>query len=579
MVCLRYLRCHCRPLANHLDRLAPHESVNTDVVLLGHSMGGLVAAEIELLPATAPTPWNTFRHRIIGTINFDVPFLGMHPSVVGTGIGSIFRPAAPPTDISYDSDSAHLSTTSSLTVDSASTIESQRPSRQDTLFSHPTDPNFNPRFTNDVILPMRKGWQNAMHFMNKHSDNIQKATKQLVKSHVEFGGAMADYSSLRLRYMRVRALEDEDTTIRQRLSHLPQIPARVRFVNYYTASTGRKKEIRSRSRSPYGQHLDSTTSLGAGMYNLNLSSQSLNSPSAPLSPRISIEEHIGDSVVHKGHVEKGHDLPTLDEEKLPAESSKEDAQVHGMHDDPSISNIHVQMPNLPPLPPPPTKPPPLDLTVYPDPAAQELIRREHNRQVRAFEQAMQDREAAIQDRKRLEDSLRKLAIQEKTKSREHKAKESIPQASGTSQNPVPATEAESTPKLTSTEPIQSKQADSKGQVFSSIGESSTSPADWSSPTESAPMFSIDKEESRSIAPEATKRKKDRKFCALPKKINGERDPLWIRVYMEGHDEVSAHTGLFYMSETYERLVGDVGAKIEEWVRDDMTRRMIDEYAS
>lgn len=52
------------------------------VILLSHSMGGLLAAEA----ATASTLQSK---RIIGLVNFDVPFLGMHPHVVISGIESL----------------------------------------------------------------------------------------------------------------------------------------------------------------------------------------------------------------------------------------------------------------------------------------------------------------------------------------------------------------------------------------------------------------------------------------------------------------------------------------------------------
>jgi hypothetical protein len=37
--------------------------------------------------------------------------------------------------------------------------------------------------------------------------------------------------------------------------------------------------------------------------------------------------------------------------------------------------------------------------------------------------------------------------------------------------------------------------------------------------------------------------------------------------MADMDEVTAHTSLFIVSDAYERLVGDVGERIEEWVRE------------
>ncbi|RMY03536.1 hypothetical protein D0867_10656 [Hortaea werneckii] len=62
--------------------------------------------------------------------------------------------------------------------------------------------------------------------------------------------------------------------------------------------------------------------------------------------------------------------------------------------------------------------------------------------------------------------------------------------------------------------------------------------------------------------------KEHKFCLLPPKDSkGDRDPAWIRVWMEGVDEVGAHCGLFFVDERYERLVGDVGERVEGWVRE------------
>ncbi|KAK3079474.1 hypothetical protein LTS18_004783, partial [Coniosporium uncinatum] len=72
-----------------------------------------------------------------------------------------------------------------------------------------------------------------------------------------------------------------------------------------------------------------------------------------------------------------------------------------------------------------------------------------------------------------------------------------------------------------------------------------------------------------------KRKKDRKFCMLPTKDarTGERDPAWVRVFMPDIDEVEAHCSLFIVNgpggpDRYERFVGDVADRIEEWVRED-----------
>jgi hypothetical protein len=217
--------------------MQPHEDDLTDIVLLGHSMGGLLAAEVVLAPSSQPAK-HPLRHRILGTINFDVPFLGMHPGVVKSGLTSIFKPADVPKD----------DWESSLQV-------TPPPGHTDTLWAPgKNDPNYNPSFTNDVVLPVRKGWRNAWHFISKHSDDLTTATKKLVSSHLEFGGAMANFGELKGRYGRVRALEEADEPVRQSVVE-GGVPPRVRFINYYTASTGRIKKPDSLERKPSASQL------------------------------------------------------------------------------------------------------------------------------------------------------------------------------------------------------------------------------------------------------------------------------------------------------------------------------------
>jgi hypothetical protein len=90
-----------------------------------------------------------------------------------------------------------------------------------------------------------------------------------------------------------------------------------------------------------------------------------------------------------------------------------------------------------------------------------------------------------------------------------------------------------------------------------------------------PQDSHDTTSQDSTHPETPQKKKRyKKFCMLPPKdANGNPDPTWIRVFMEGVDEVVAHTSLFFVSETYERLVGDVAARVEEWVRENDSMRL------
>lgn len=59
------------------------------VILLGHSMGGLLAAEAALDSSNAHRKAGGKPKRIVGIVAFDVPFLGMHPHVVISGLASL----------------------------------------------------------------------------------------------------------------------------------------------------------------------------------------------------------------------------------------------------------------------------------------------------------------------------------------------------------------------------------------------------------------------------------------------------------------------------------------------------------
>ena len=57
-------------------------------------MGGLLTAEaVVLLSQSLSPPYSTLNsdtsHRVIGVVNFDVPFLGLYPHVVLSGIASL----------------------------------------------------------------------------------------------------------------------------------------------------------------------------------------------------------------------------------------------------------------------------------------------------------------------------------------------------------------------------------------------------------------------------------------------------------------------------------------------------------
>ena len=208
------------------------------MILVGHSLGGILAAEVVLLPPYSPHTPDIFRHRILGLVAFDTPFLGMHPGVIGTGIASLFR---------TDSTPSEKTANRNLSPGSPSSFDFSGPFADDLSRLPSEDPNFNPAFANDIHIPQRTPIQKAIRFVNKHSDGLTSATKQYALSHLEFGGCMADYPGLKRRYESIRSLEDVDELGQQR-DQFGRFSHRVRFVNYYSASTGRHKHPQEKDR-------------------------------------------------------------------------------------------------------------------------------------------------------------------------------------------------------------------------------------------------------------------------------------------------------------------------------------------
>ncbi|EWC44240.1 hypothetical protein DRE_01066 [Drechslerella stenobrocha 248] len=225
-------------VANFSRWLSQFESPTTDIVLLGHSMGGLLAADTVLL---APLPPG--RHRILGHVSFDTPFIGIHPGVVKSGLASLFKPAEKPlpdpripTNI-YNSSRTSTDSSNSIATSSSSSSAASIMSTSSTA-----------TFTPPSVAPKKKLWQSGLDFWNKHQGGVRRAALAYVNGHLEFSGALLDFTTMRARYERVRALERPDITDRRRMlfgesarENGVYVP-RVRFVNYYTVSTGRPKQ-------------------------------------------------------------------------------------------------------------------------------------------------------------------------------------------------------------------------------------------------------------------------------------------------------------------------------------------------
>ena len=512
--------------------LCVHENDTTDIILLGHSMGGMLAGEVALLPPYSRTSSEAFRHRILGVITFDTPFLGLHPGVIGTGISSLFRskPKKPQDQQSGD----HCATPSP----GPSSPPGQSSSEIDCLFNAPTnDPNYNPTFANDKILAERTGWEKAAYFINKHSDGLTRASKQYFWSHIEFGGCLADYAGLQRRYNQIRALEDIDD-LNPRRDANGRLQRRVRFVNYYSASSGRlkpDKKANSDGRPP-----------AVEMQNLTIQDEKVRAPqiSPAHTPRISVEAPEETSPSHQSHT---------------AETSTETT----IHEDPSQSTEvpppFVEIPSVPA--PPPAFNPGLYTTVDSLKAA----RKEHTQAVKSYEQALKARESAIKER----DKLAKQQIKASAKEMAKQVKTAAKALAKAEKEKRRQRDSEERAKQQQEDTQRKEQLKRKATINPEVYDRQLELERTQQQQELAG------DSSGGTGSTSRKKQKDRKFCTLPSKdANGLRDSVWIRIFMEGVDEVEAHTTLFLMSETYQRIVGDTAARIEEWVNEDRTAKLL-----
>ena len=512
--------------------------------------------EVALLAPHTAGSIRQYRHRILGTINFDTPFLGMHPGVIASGLSSLFRSAPespgpeilaggtadPVSDSISANDGLNSSASSSYfgpTASNSAMLLPTESSSSTTLpvtsplspYNHMNDPNYNPPFPNDIRMKQRTCWKSVGHFINKHSDGLARATQSYVTSHLEFGGCLADYNGLKTRYAKIRTLEDGRENVR------------VRFVNYYTASTGRPKRVKEVGTRDIGQDDEGEETMGEGVSQLNL--DSANRRPASTSPRVSIERAEDEAglaadgqrngprysstectmVDDEGALTDGslgleHIVPVISAEEDEEEATRQDttSAMNGARKSSSqyplasLSSVSIQSLNstqsLPPLLPTPEEPAPF-VKAHEDKEMRKLAKNEHDRQVKAYRRAVKDRDKAIKDRRKYLEKRAKVTAKEKAKTTDA----ALAAGDGAELMPCPSNSDTRDPQEKSKNPPR-----------------------------------------------------DRKFCMLPSRVNCEIDPCWVRVFMPGMDEVGAHCGLFFVDgERYAWFVGNVSGRIGDWV--------------
>jgi hypothetical protein len=255
----------------------------------------------------------------------------------------------------------------------------------------------------------------------------------------------------------------------------------------------------------------------------------------------------------------------------------------------SIST-NATMPAIPELP---AAPPPLNVSYIEDAATRKLVEKEHHRAVKAYEKAVKDREKVIRDRARLEEKRERKtrkdsekSLRDAGKAKQKAEKDALKANQKEQKRELTQSEGEELRLASERERMEAEGRRLRGEkepdmtpenpVSTAPPAPQTVPEEAPTPPLQSPSTSPARDRSPSGSPN-NKPKKDRKFCSLPPKdSNGERDPLWVRIFMENVDEVGAHCGLFFIDERYERLVGEVADRVEGWAREDLGVRVVDE---
>ncbi|KAL8790308.1 MAG: hypothetical protein Q9213_000660 [Squamulea squamosa] len=550
--------------------LREYETDETDIILLGHSMGGLLAAEVALLPLNthSATP---LRHRILGTINLDVPFLGVHPRIVASGISSLFRKAPSQPNESYTLYPGSL-VTQNLNVDLSGRTppptqagNTSIPSRLTSSSSFvPTTSSLSPNLGDSspeppaVSDPKQSTLSRAVYFINKHSGDLTKATKSYFASHIEFGGCLVDFKGLLNRYSGIRGLEDNPGS-------------RVRFVNYYTSSTGRPKKQKPPCSVEGTAQIKKLEDRGP-LADPEIPEPNLSSSDTELqqvTPRPSTDKEEEDAIVPylvANEESSDNELSDPSEDittEVPDQMSI-NLTIPPMRDPPGIPCVTTSSPevvdpdsstipsadSLPPLPDPPSKPPPLDTSIYPDKGALKIASRDHDRALKTYNRLLKDRDNAIKDRRKLLKKRAKAAAKEKQEE-EHRALKGKGKVDVNNNSASTKTDNLQDATMSTSDLVPIPDMTAPPSAAPATAEfTSTTPAKVPKP------------------PKQPKPLKNRTFCLLPH----QPDPTWIRVIMRDVDEIDAHCGLFARDgEHYEGFMTAVVERICAWIKDNEQR--------
>lgn len=383
-----------------------------------------------------------------------------------------------------------------------------------------------------LILCTEPMWTSTLNFIAKHHGHLTQATGRYLVSHLEFNSCLTDPWGLKNRHNCIRTLEDE---------------RKVRFANYYTASDGRSKDrqvpsapvkesfsVNSRSDIEgrgESEELSRTSSLTLV--------ETLSRANTYTNGCEGLKEEPGSK--DKGLLAFGNTLAEeISKYAQPTNKASDFAPPLPASSPPSSSTdkfippIAITTPTgFPPLPDPPREPSFYNYSSITDKSLRKAaeteakrLQKEYSRALKEHEKLAKAREKALQ---RIETGKVKAELKEhvrQEKEAQRLARESVRMAQASAE-------------------LEKEQ----NTEFTTIGNSY-----------------------ETLRDKPLKKRREHRFCIIP----SPPDPCWVKVEMKGIDEVGAHCGLFFVGDVYERLVGDVAAKIEQWVGEDRTRALLAE---
>lgn len=480
----------------------------------------------------------------------DTPFLGLHPGIIPTGIASLFRKDEAPSPeeqtpaltVSTPELSVEATPTSNEDGTTPPAISPPIPTTSPPSNPQPDpllhDPTFNPPFHNDVHLRTRTRLTSIAHFAQKHfSEGLLPAAGRHILSHMEYAACLADYRELHARYSNVRRLEDVDPLRDLREAAEREVvegpsfrarAARVRFVNYYTAATGRPKKEKEKKEDKdkeekngrekgEGEGKEGEDKEGEGKEQekekeRKESGSEKNCAGGGSTPRLSVDVREESSTASMVSYDSSKPS-SLRDSTLDGSSAASITTLDTTH---STSNSEPSLP----APPPPSAP--LPTSGF---SKKEAL---HS----AYGQALRF-------------SRRKL-LKQASKLLERRDPSSLPAP------PPPYHDSSPPPTPPRREP----------------------PPPFTAPHD--PSHS-DRKKPQSTSSETTAAKM-RKFCATPKKSYGV-DRAWVSVPMRDIDEVDAHVSMFFADNAhYGGLVADAGRRVVAWVQEDAVRREVETAA-